>query len=310
MNSKLNFDEFYKMSLLPEIRLLDSARKTTINWLIFGIGSAIFALINLICAYILHTPFWPTFIFSALVIISIFFYTKSKDQYIINFKEKIIRLIANQIYPGIVYKPSRSVKAAEYKASGLYRKHYEYYDGNDYMSGVYKNINFHCSELYTEYVSGTVNGRMITVFKGLFLVAEVGAYHHTATFVWPKHEEQFGSGILAEDRLLRIPAVHRIKTSNENFEKLFSVYGNNNTAASAFLSEEMMARMISLNKLLKRQIRFSLVGGRFYLAVPIDRDLLIPSMWHSINEAEVKEYYISFLFIFRIMEQLELHNLL
>src|SRR6478752_1740746 len=102
---------------------------------------------------------------------------------------KAIGEIVTYLNPGIVYKPEAYVSSKEYKRSCLYRKSYDYYEGDDLLQGKYKGVSFYCSEVHTFYTS--TRGRTRTVFKGLFFVAGINQSFKAGTYVWPRDEDQF-----------------------------------------------------------------------------------------------------------------------
>ena len=101
-----------------------------------------------------------------MCITGVYFWTKYSDGYIDDFKEKIIGQIITYICPTAVYKPMGFISKREYKASGLYRRRFSHFDGDDYWQSVYNGLAFHCSEIKVWYedVAGKEN-----IFKGYFL---------------------------------------------------------------------------------------------------------------------------------------------
>jgi hypothetical protein len=110
------------------------------------------------------------FILIAPALVSFFKYTKKNDLFKKDFKTFVIKEIINHVSPGIIYKPDQLITEREYKASSLFRRYFDYFDGSDYMEGVINNVSFHCSEICTQYDDGT---RQITIFKGLFFVVKI-----------------------------------------------------------------------------------------------------------------------------------------
>jgi hypothetical protein len=87
------------------------------------------------------------FLFIVMVpaIVSLIKYTQKNDVFKRDFKEFIIKEIINNISPGIIYKPDESITEREYKASSLFRRYFDYFDGSDYMEGMINNVSPHCS---------------------------------------------------------------------------------------------------------------------------------------------------------------------
>lgn len=249
-----------------------------------------------------------TILLFVLAIGSIGYYTKKEDAWESDFKEKVIRKIIAFLGPSLVYKPDDNVPEKEYRQSGLFRKKYDYYYGDDYIEGVYKDVPFHCSELRTTTLGGRRNNE-INIFKGLFFAARVNADYSGGTYVWIKDDEQFGASI-AEERyyLLPFPKVYDMKMGDELFDKYFSVCSTNPAEARTILNNDMMYRLLEFRKQIKRRVVFSVVMGKCYVAIPINEDLLEPTEPLADKE-EVKKYFFTVLLILSIVNQLQLNRL-
>ena len=251
---------------------------------------------------------WVLFLlFLVIACVSVYRYTKTEDNYIDDFKKNVIAEIVSYLNPGIVYKPEAYVSSKEYKRSCLYRKRYDYYEGDDLLQGKYKDVSFYCSELHTYYTSG-VRSNYVTIFKGLFFVAGVNKSFVAGTYVWPRGEDQFARSIGEEHRFLPMPEVIEMHMHYPEFEKYFCVCSTNPQEARSILTPAMMNLLVKFRKQLKRHICFSIVAGGCYVAIPIAEDLLEPSTDPSDKE-EIKKHFFTVLLVFSIINQLELSKL-
>ena len=100
-----------------------------------------------------------------------------------------------------------------------------------------------------------------------------------------------------------------MKTGNEDFNKNYSVYTTNADEASLILSYNMMDHMLLIKKKLKKDIVFSFVAGKCYIAVPFDENLLEPSKKGIRDKEAIKNYFYSILLVFNIINKLELNRL-
>ena len=310
MEAVKDFDTFYALKVAPLLDRLSSEKKqsssTTIQVVIFillTIGSFIASLNRLL------TPLGglTTTVLLAATIYFIYKASKSSDKYIADFKESIIAEIIHYLQPDLVYKPDEVVPEREYRQSGLFRRRYDYYYGDDYIAGVYKGISFHCSELRTTFLGGRQNEE-ITIFKGLFFAAKINVAFTGGTYVWIQDEEQYGISIADERyRLLAFPQVYDMKMHDEVFDKYFFVCSTKPDEARKILDNDMMRRLLEFRKQIKRKVVFSFVMGRCYVAIPIAEDLLEPT--DSLDDKEeVKKYFFTVLLI-RIINQLDLNKL-
>lgn len=310
MDEIKDFEGFYTVKLQPLINNLKTEAGAAGNWGIIAPLTAFTALVIFVCyqaGYIHGNGGTVIFLCIGAIAISIYFYTNRKDKYTKDFKETIIKEIITYLQPGITYKPDEVIAKQEYKYSGLFRHKFDYYDGDDYMEGVYKNVAFRCSELHTQYErlgTGIIGSRLITIFKGLFFVAEINKRFTAGTYIWSHGEDQTGGGIHS-------PNVYKIKLQDSvaGFENIFSVYSTNPAEAGRIVTTAMTERLIKFKKQLNRDIAVSVVAGRCYVAIGINEDLLEPSGFDTDDREEVKKYFFTILLVLSIINQLHLNEL-
>ena len=259
MDGIKDFESFYTVKLQPLIDNLKQEAGAAGNWGIIAPVTAFLAVLVFV-AYQMHyisgNGGWAIFWCITAIAISVYFYSKKNDRYTKDYKETIIKEIINYLHPGITYKPDEVIAIQEYKYSGLFRRHFDYYDGDDYMEGVYKEVPFRCSELHTQFekLGGTRN-RIITIFKGLFFVADINKMFTSGTYIWSAGEEQVGGSIADERyRLIGLPNVYKIKLQGAvpEFDNQFSVYSTNPGEAASILTSAMTERLVRFKKQIKR----------------------------------------------------------
>lgn len=304
-----DFESFYTIKIQPFLDELDNERFSAYNWKKFTLftGAGAFA-----CFFLNFLKVFPSGIILAagmllMCVTGVYFWTKYNDRYIDDFKEKIIGQIITYIYPSAVYKPMGFISKKEYKASGLYRRRFTNFDGDDYWQSVYNGVAFHCSEIKSWYedMAGKEN-----IFKGLFFVANINNSFSGGTYIWLKGKAQLPSSIADEHyRMFPLPKVMRMKVDHEKFNKNYSVYTTNLQEASLILSYNMMDHMLLIREKLDKDIAFSFVAGKCYIAVPFEENLLEPTKKGVRDKQEIKNYFYSILLVFNIIHKLELHRL-
>jgi hypothetical protein len=309
-----NFEDFYTAKIAPKITVFKKQDKAADVWGIVMVVTLILTLISFILTMHLAAEWHGTWVTTLLFIFSIFSIytdTENEDAYTNNFKEGIINEIIKYLHPDLIYKPDSMVSEKEYRQSGLYRSEFNNIDGDDFISGVYKNISFHCSELRVGYDrdSSGEDIRATTIFKGLFFAAAVNEAYTGGTYVWINGEEQLGATIADERyRLIAFPKVYEMKMGDDLFDKYFSVYSTNPAEARTILDGEMMNNLLQFRKQIQRKVVFSVVMGHCYVAIPIKEDLFEPTEPVGDKE-EVKKYFFTVLLILSIINQLQLNKL-
>jgi len=304
-----DFESFYTIKIQPFLDELDDENTAANNWKKFTIYSGIGAFLSFLLYYLKYFPSGHILSVAMLLmcVTGVYFSAKYADRYIDDFKEKIIGQIISYINPSAVYKPMGFVSKKEYKASGLFRRRFSHFDGDDYWQSEYNGVSFHCSEIKSWY---QYTGGSDSIFKGLFFVARINSSFAGGTYVWTKGSAQLPSSLADEHyRMYPMPHVRKMKVNHEDFNKQYSVYTTNANEASLILSYHMMDHMLVIKNKLEKDIVFSFVAGKCYIAVPFEENLLEPTSKGLRDKEEIKKYFYSVLLVFNIINKLELYRL-
>jgi len=293
---------------MPLLGELERERLLTKQWGISGIVALIAGILLIAVIYFTGWPIgWLAFISLLVLLLSIYRYAAHNDRYTVDFKQKVIALIIQYLNPGIVYKPSSFVSSKLYNASGLYRRRYSNITGDDLLKGIYKEVSFQCSELLVE--NDTDSSEVIhTVFKGLFFSAKLDVAFYGGTYIWKRGEEQLGVSLADEHyRLMPLPKVYHVHTGHAAFDKQYSVYSTDPAEAHALVDADMMEHMLAFRKQIERDVVFSFVAGRCYVAIPVKENLFEPTRKPGDKE-NIKEHFFAVLLVLSIVNQLQLNK--
>ena len=309
MDEIRNFEDFYKLKIQPNLDGLEQDESAMRNWKRFTLFTGIGTFGSFLLFYLELLPSGHILAIAMLImcIIGVYYSTRYSDRYMDDFKEKIIGPIITYIYPSAVYKPMGFVSKKEYKASSLYRRRFTHFDGDDYWETVYNDIPFHCSEIKSWVEDAT--GRS-AIFKGLFFCARINSSFSGGTYLWTRGKSQLPSSLADEQyRLYPMPHVQRVKTGHDRFDRYYSVYTTDVQEASLILSYHMMDHIVLIREKLDREIVFSFVAGKCYIAVPFEENLLEPPRKGLRDKEEIKHYFFTILLVFNIINRLELQRL-
>lgn len=304
MERAKDFDSFYEAQLKPDIEALQQQNKKADYWGI-AIMLAAFALIPVLIYGLQDASGALGKAMVALMVLLLGFtahnYAKVSGSFETRFKEQIIRKIIHFIEPGLTYKPGSFMSSSYFSRSGLFAGTYNIYDGDDLIEGTYKSVFFKCSEMNV--VERGYRGRIKNIFKGLFFAAPVNKNYQYGTYVYRTDEEE------------NLPAYYmdqlvRLDCSDGNFENYYSVFTTNTAEASGIVDAEMMQRIINFAAQIRRNVRFSVVAGMCYVAIPFSQELLEPPGPYDDEKEEVKEYFFTVLLILSIINQLKIEKLL
>lgn len=305
------FDSFYSTKIEPELPRLRAECKSVDGWG-YGIVAAGLLATATFIGYSMgkmegSTAGWLIAFFIAGVIFSVYKYAQQNDRFTEDYKSAVVKVIMDEVCPGLVYKPADFISSKEYKSSSLFRHKFDYFDGGDYIEGKINGVPFHCCELHTQ-CDYSLRGTM-TIFKGLFIVANINKRFGGGTYIWPKGGTQF-SNILIDQYidLMPMPKAARLHFDND-FEHYFHTSSTWPSQAEEILTERMRNKMIQLRRQLDTAISFSFVAGKCYIALPLSKDLLEPSNYDPGDKEEIRKYFLTLMVIPEIIKQLPLEEL-
>lgn len=230
------------------------------------------------------------------------------------FKQEIVRAIVHLIAPNWSYQPKGYISKTEYANSGLFRKQYNYYGGDDLITGVIDQTSFRCSELHTEYEThstdsnGNSRSTRHTIFRGLFFHADFHKHFVGQTYLSPN----LTGGFFKKIKTLIYKNTDKgtlIKLENPEFEKIFMVHSSNPTEARYILTPVMMEAIVKISKQYKRKIHISFAGTKVYCAIRFDQELFEATLWHSaVKYQQIKFMYDLFMLNKVIVEELNLNT--
>jgi hypothetical protein len=307
-----NFEDFYQIKVEPLLPEFKQADKVITQWRNAAIISGVllvFVIAGAVTGYITSGITAIAITAAGVCVISVYNYVKKDNEYVDSYKSNIVGAVIEYLNHDLEYKPDATVPEKEYRQSGLYRKNYDYYEGGDLIKGIYKGVSFHCCELITKYDTGVPNNKVIKIFKGLFFASAVNSRFTGGTYIWIKGREQLGVSIADEAyRLIAFPDTKYFTTDNALFNAAYSVYTTSPAEAAAILNTEMTNSLLQFAKQIKRNLVFSVVMGKCYVAIPVAEDLFEPTE-NPDNKEEIKQYFFSVLLILSIINQLNLKRL-
>ncbi|NPA35606.1 MAG: DUF3137 domain-containing protein [Chlorobi bacterium] len=277
----------YESHLKPSLIQLEKKRKAiVVKRISYILAIPLFIGISIYLAdsheYFLYVGIAVTIFF----IYKLFMLKRDMAGYRDEFKNKVVKEVVHMINPEWKYFPYDRISEEDYYKSLLFSKDADRYNGDDKVEGVIDKTDFQFSELHTEYksVSRDDEGRETeswhTIFKGIFFHADFNKEIKGKTLVLPDTAEKlfgsFGKKLQSMSGRGKL-----IKMEDVEFEKLFVVYGSDQIESRYVLTPSMMRSMVAIKKKYKKNVYFSFVGSRVYVAISISKDLFEPRLYRS-----------------------------
>ncbi len=310
--------EFYKTTLIDDLKPLEARRKSLVNKFLVAIA---FILGGIVIGFaVMGAAGVPTpVIFLVPVIVGgiiggIIFRFMSKG-YVQEFKGTIIGKLVRFLDDNLAYSQSGRIPQSTYMASKIFTKRPDRYRGDDHVTGKVGATQIEFSELKTEYKTSSSNSKghrrthWHTIFKGLFFVADFNKHFACETVVLPDTAQKLFGRLGQKLQSLNVFRGQLIKLEDPEFERLFVVYGNDQVQARYILSTSLMERITHFKRKTQKPIYLSFVGSKVFVAVSYTKDLFEPKIFSTLLDfGPIRQYYEDLQLAVGIIEDLNLNT--
>lgn len=309
--------------LLPELRQLEEERRAafakgnksflTALWVSAGIALAVFLFFFFRSGQVL----WGIPVAGVVVgvIIGLIIRSNTLRKFKIGFKNKVISAIVSNVSLGLYYDARLEISREAFRSSGLFTTYPHRYSGEDLIGGRYGKTDFKLSEVHAEErrQRRTKNGTQtyyVTIFKGLFLIADFHKHFRGRTFVLPDNSEGiFGTWLSKKLQSFSGGRGELVYLEDPEFEKHFKVYSNDQVEARYILSTSLMEDILHLRKRFGTSIRLSFLRSNVYLAIPTSRDFLEPNIKEDLTQPEtLTRLYSEVRLLLKLIDDLNLNT--
>ena len=251
MNSEAEFANIYSSRLTPLLESLEVSRKQVVKlfW-----NAIIWLLLLIPVVYVavsLGNP-WILLLGAAPIVVAVLRfsrYGKSKRNYVLGFKQTVIKELVKLQNTDLIYMPQSKINLDEYCEADIFHERIDSYDGDDLVNGFIGVTAIRFSELHHQEKRETKDSRgnrqttWVTIFKGIFFIADFNKNFIGRTYVFP----DAGSSFLGIGKLFEKWSGGRgelVKLENPEFEKIFTVYSTDQVEARYILSPSLMERLV------------------------------------------------------------------
>lgn len=309
--------KFYYNELMPDLQRIDAIRLKALSelWQSIAMWSVPFVLV-MVYIFRLNIEFdnrldltrLPVLAYSAACF---YFVDRARKTFHVDFKSSIIKRLVNYIDPKLEYQADELVEQEHFVASDIFRTKIDSYLGDDKVVGKLGSTDIEFSELDVAYT--TSNGKSSSrnvVFKGLFFMADFNKDFSGRTYVLPDiSEKNFGTAIGTMFQKMNKGRGELVKLEDLDFEKEFAVYGDDQIEARYILTHSLMKRIVDFKKKSDKELYFSFIGSKVYVAIPYPKELFEPKLFTTLLDFEpIKEYYNDLMLAVGIVEELNLNT--
>ncbi|MZI94289.1 DUF3137 domain-containing protein [Vibrio sp. CAIM 722] len=305
------FETDYKPKLAP----LDKRRTKAVMVMLIGI--LIFPIIGFIDYEIIrynnYDPRIGLAIFGVAVFIYHSYFSSVWGDYRNHYKIQVMETMLATMFPNLEYTPNGHIESKLYKKSELYDHHFDSIQGEDYIEGNIGKTAIQFCELESKYKTTSQDSKghtktdWHTIFKGVFFIADFNKRFSSELFIVPEGGLFSSIGKMFGSDSNRMGT--RVTLENPDFEKLFEVYGSDQTDARYILSPTLMERLVEFRRSFINPIRISFIDGKLFIAIESNVNHFEPSLFTPATSfSVVKEFYGQLKFLTDIVEDLDLNT--
>lgn len=310
MDNKASLQEFYQQELVPGLTHLETMRKAELRRVRFMWISTVLSLF--LGLLTMMPPLILVFLLISLLLYFYFFgFKRKRTDFKSEYKKLVIGKLTQFVAPELTFTPNLFIPQSKYAASKIFLQNPDIYKGEDLVSGKIDKTQVEFCELHTQDRVTDHKGRTtyVTIFKGLFFIADFNKHFTGQTYVLSDFGERFLGlfGKMMQSITIGRPEVVRME--DPVFEKQFVVYSSDETEARYILSTSFMERILAFKNKTNTNIQLSFIDNNINLAVPLKKNFFEPSIRRSVlNFEDVTLYYEQLLFCVSIVDELQLNT--
>ncbi|GAB4492796.1 MAG: hypothetical protein OHK0019_15390 [Saprospiraceae bacterium] len=294
-NAYNDFRLFYNQNIHPELLHLEQRRRRLVRLL------ALSGLLML--AVIAMQIFVNVFAFTLLLLIPVVLWISylvfRVQVFYQEFKPRIVGLILDFIDNDVNfsfsgYDPKGSISKKQFLESRIFTTA-DVFAGEDLIRGQVRETPFELCELRVQEFS-PARSKLDYVFRGVFLIGDYKRWDlHGGVLVLPDAYRKYLS---RSERAFHLAGGRRV-TGNllPEFEVFFDTYATPDIRVQDVVSTDMQRIILQFRQMFQeknrdKEIYFSIIADKIYLALTQDRNLLEPSLFaNNANFETVLEFY-------------------
>ena len=198
-----------------------------------------------------------------------------------NFKRIFVYNSLKETFDNLTYVQKDGLKASDIEDVGLIYLG-DRFSSNDYISGTYKDIKFEQSDLHIEErveevgKDGEKSEDWTTTFLGRWMSFDFNKNFRANVIVANSWNFKWKS------------SYKKIKMEDDDFNKKFSVYTENEHDAYYILTPHFMEKIKNIGNSINGHICFGFINNRLYVAINNYKDSFECDIYKPIDEEEVK----------------------
>jgi len=295
MKKLSELQDFFYEKIYPDLEYLEIKRLKIYGYL-KKVAIVIF-LITITLIYFLQNYIFNSINILAFIVVGaigvfMFIYKIEMSGFSSLFKDELIEKLVFFVDDELKYSKNSYIKEHEYHASSLFPQRIDRFSGDDFVSGKIDEVDIKFSEIHSEVKKKTDKGKTYwqTIFRGLMFVADFNKDFKGKTVVLPDSSEKlFGS--ISHFFQSFSSRGELIKMDNNEFEREFTIYSDDQIEARYILSHALMDSILEHKKLVGRNMYISFSRSNIYIAIAFKEKLFEPKIYKKITSFDEVNFY-------------------
>ena len=285
------------------------AKRTILIGFIIG-----FSLTLLLLAVVIITKLLPLLIFEVFIIIivllvTLILYSIPYSKYKVIYKDYYVKKALESIFTDLVYKSDQGFDESVIRNTEMMDMGDDY-KSNDYFSGKYKNINIEQADIeITEErertnSDGEEEEYEVTLFKGKWMIFDFNKPFKANMQVKSKWFDN--SKIINWGKDIKFK---RVKLEDEEFNKYFTVYAQDEEEAFYILTPHFMDRIKKVSNNVSGELLLCFIDNKLHIGLDNNNDSFEPSLLSNLSEEQINNNILSDIKVITdFVDQLNLDN--
>ncbi len=199
------------------------------------------------------------------------FYLKSiREEYKVSYKRGIIPEMIRFYNENLSYYPEKGILFQAVEVSNLFTSGYNF-ESSDYVEGQIGETFIQFSPIKF----GLSQSLDPSAFEGMFMIVTFNKNFNGRYLIVPGIYNKIIGGILSKTiHGLTGDSPEQIQMENEDFNRLFSVYGTDQIEARYILTPSMIQRMVDFRNSVNENVYFSFTRSRLFIAFEMRKKTL------------------------------------
>ena len=269
------------------IEELELLRRKTKNTILIGVLLVVVFTIVLGIANIILGVFGAIIGIIILALVG----NKKCKQFSLAFKDTFVLKSLKNIFTDLDYQPEAGI-ARDIIANTNMMNMGNRYTANDFIRGKYKDVKFSQSDVHIQdestYVDsdGHTQTQVVTLFQGRWMIFD---FNKTFKANIQVRQKGFSNAKVSNWFKPKEEKYKKIELEDEEFNRGFRVFAQNQHEAFYVLTPALMRRIINLTKNVNGKVLFCFVNEKLHIGLHNNKDSFEHSIYKRIVEDEVVE---------------------